>query len=453
MLMARKKPTAPLNPPAAARRWAAGALLVVLAAAGCGADALSIASGADGNTTTAGGNGNTIASTGGNGILITNDKLAVQGLTALPLYGCVASDYYGTINVGGSDFQLLIDSGSSTTAVAADTCSACSALSPLYDLAGSTQQLTATTQYGDNSSWQGTIYTDAVAANANGVALTPTVNVSFAAITQESNFFTSSLCPGPNTATNGYQGILGLGPDTLLEAHTTSWMDAVSQNAGKLANDAYAVQLCDTGGRMWFGGYDPTFVAGDAHYTPMVQTGSVGQYYGAKVADMQFAGTSLGLSSSTLGSMVVDTGTSAFILPVSVFTKYATALSANANFKANFPSTSSSNSILYTGQCVQSAKGLSPDELDAVLPTVGISFPSVDGKSTFTLTLKASESYLFAAELGGGQYAYCSVMTYTSGLPIFGGAMMREHVVVFDRANEQIGFVPQAPCNAPLPTL
>ena len=86
-----------------------------------------------------------------------------------------------------------------------------------------------------------------------------------------------------------------------------------------------------------------------------------------------------------------------------------------------------------------------------MLPTVGISFPSVDGKSTFTLTLKASESYLFSVDLTGGEYAYCSVMTYTSGLPILGGAMMREHVVVFDRANEQIGFVRQAPCNSPLP--
>jgi len=167
---------------------------------------------------------------------------------------------------------------------------------------------------------------------------------------------------------------------------------------------------------------------------------------------MQFAGTSLGLSSSALGSTVVDTGTSAFILPQAVFEKYAVALSADANFKANFPAKGTNDSILYSGWCQPSALGLSPSQLDAVLPTVGISFPGADGTGVFTLTLKASESYLFALEeSSSGDYYYCSVMDYTSGIPILGSAMMREHVVVFDRANEQIGFVRQAPCNSPLP--
>ncbi len=423
------------------------------ATAGCGSsptasDSATSATPAAGSTT-AGGTGTNATSSTNFG---SSDRLAVKGLSSLALTGCVPSDYVAPMMVGGTEFQLLIDSGSSSTALAASSCSACSALSPLYDLShGTSTNLTASTQYGDNSGWQGTIYSDTVAASVGTTALTPPVTVNIVAITQESSFFTSSLCPGNNTAANSYQGILGLGPDTLLEPHTTSWMGAV-QTSGKLSNNAYAVQICDYGGRIWFGGYDPNYISGNPQYTPMVQTGAAGQYYSVNVADMQFAGKSLGLSSSSLGSTVVDTGTSSFIVPTTVFEKYATGLSADANFKANFPSSGSNSSILYSGGCTSSSLNLTPDEIDAALPSIGISFPTTDGQSSFTLTLKPTESYLYAVKLTSGGFAYCSSMTYSSSLAIFGNSMMREHVVVFDRDNELVGFVPQAPCGSGYPT-
>lgn len=434
----------------APQSWATRAAVVAMVMVGgvsCGSDS-AVSSGAASSTTTS---TNTVSTTSA-GPYATDDKLAVKGLTALPLSGCVSSDFYGPVTVGNTEFQLLIDSGSSSTAVAAQSCTECSALSPLYDTShGTTQSQAVTTQYGDNSSWSGLIYTDTVAALSGNVALTSPVDVSFAAITQATSFFTTSMCPGNNDANNSYQGILGLGPDTLLEPHTTSWMDALKSNK-PLSNDAFAVQICDMGGRMWFGGYDPNYISGEPLYTPMVQTGTAGEYYGVKVADMQLGGTSLGLSSSVLGTTVVDTGTSAFIVPTTVFEKIATSLLANANFKANFPADNKSDSIIYTGGCAVSAKDLTPAEVDAALPTMGISFPNSTGSGTISLELKATESYIYSVDVSTGGYAYCFSMTYSPSTAIFGNTMMRSHIVVFDRANEQVGFVPQAPCLSGLPT-
>jgi hypothetical protein len=376
------------------------------------------------------------------------DFMAVTGLNPLPLSGCVYSVYAGNFNIGTDTFQLLVDSGSSTTAVAGSACTTCSALTPLY-LTDRVTPVGASVdaKYGDMSGWSGPVYRDVMGASAQGGMVTPQVPVDFAAMNEETDFFTESVCPGTNNATNAYQGILGLGPDVLLLDNTTSYLAAIKA-AGTFKNDAFAVQLCDKGGQMWFGGYDPSAVSGDAVYTPMVPQSRKdleSNYYGVSMRDMQVNGKSLGLDTAALGTSVVDTGTSAFLVSATAYQKLVVAIAADPNFKAHF-----SSKLIYQQSCDSSSK--SPRELDAILPTLGVTMPGETAGSTFTLTLKATESYLFGFKIDDSHYYYCSALTVSSQ-NILGAAMMRNHVVVFDRDNDRVGFVPQTSCSPDLPIL
>src|SRR4029079_19517236 len=106
----------------------------------------------------------------------------------------------------GQTFALDVDTGSTTIGVAGASCTACTGLSPLYaPVAASTDDMkTASTQYGDGSTWAGEIFTDMVALGS----VMPQVGVGFVNITGESGFFDGNQ--------NLYQGIFGLGPSLLL---------------------------------------------------------------------------------------------------------------------------------------------------------------------------------------------------------------------------------------------
>ncbi|RZJ13778.1 MAG: hypothetical protein EOP39_00005 [Rubrivivax sp.] len=63
-----------------------------------------------------------------------------ESLAALPLTGCSISEYTAPVRIGDQSFDLLLDTGSSTTAVAAGACANCTNITPRYQAYGTTPE-------------------------------------------------------------------------------------------------------------------------------------------------------------------------------------------------------------------------------------------------------------------------------------------------------------------------
>lgn len=373
---------------------------------------------------------------------------ALSTLANKALSGCVLSDYFVSMELGTQVFDLLVDSGSTTTAVAASDCSNCN-ITPSYTGAvGVKQSGSAEALYGDNSGWNGSIWLDNMQVLGNdSTELTPQVKARFAAMDSQTSFFTATSCTP--SATVEYQGILGLGPNDLLQKGTDSFLSAVAASK-QLAHDAFAVQMCDLDGHIWFGGYEESSVTGQPFFAPLVTdktTTGAEYYYAVDVESLAVAGQDVGLTSSDLGPMIVDTGTSGLYLTSSGFKALNQRLQASAGFKANFPA-----NLLTSGNCYTAAKATTREALDAALPTLTLGIRGEDG--TGQLTLNASESYLMVSHLeGSDSLLYCPVVAATKSVPIIGASAMRRHVVIFDRDNARVGFAPQTTCGTELPEM
>ncbi|HLK10367.1 MAG TPA: pepsin-like aspartic protease [Candidatus Binatia bacterium] len=354
------------------------------------------------------------------------------GLTNLPLAGCASAGYTAGVTLGGSQtFALVIDSGSTTLAVASAQCAQCAGLSPLYSpgpTAADTGLTTAST-YGDGSSWSGHVFDDLVAAST-----APSVRMAFAAIDAQSSFFVPAQCtfvPVPNSS----QGILGLGGPGLAATGTDAYVTTLAASA---VPDTFAVQLCGVGGRLWLGGYDPAAATAPPKYTPLVATSP---YYAVTVSDLLLGGTSLGFGAATFGDTLVDTGTTQLLVPASVYTALTTAVAGTAVFQQNFGSAS----WFGAGTCNKPAQHLTKAQLDQMLPALTLAFPTGTPGTTFSVTLPATDSYLLQQDDTLGQAYYCPGIG-ASTLTILGANALHTLLTVFDPAGSRIGFAPQQGC-------
>lgn len=374
----------------------------------------------------------------------------VEGLADLPLTGCVDDGYVARVNFGGVGYAMLVDSGSSTTALAAVTCTNCS-VAPKYPMAGRKTFGSIASQYSDGSGWNAATVYDV--ASAAPEATDGNWLMAFGAITaQQNNFFRASTCSGA-TAASAYQGILGLAPQSGASAGTTAFLDA-AVTANALVYDAFAIGLCDRGGRIWLGGYDPASVAAPPVFTPMLSPSKAGNYYGIAIDDLALGADSLGQSSFALGAALVDSGTSGLYLPLQAYAALAAGLLGNPNFTALF-----GRNTLFArsaSACAAPSQNLSPQQIDAALPPLRLTLPRVGSGETVTLSLSASQSYLTAAQQNtsaGTRYAYCTGAYPTARTTVLGAAALRGLVVVFDRSAGQVGFAAQVGCSATLPLL
>lgn len=373
----------------------------------------------------------------------------VVGLSALGLNGCVQSDYTAQVTLGGQSFSMLLDSGSTTTAVATPQCANC-LVTPTYT-PGSTavdQARTAQAAYGDGTGWQGKVYMDTLLAGTTQRALTPVTTMRVAAITKDTDpnqpFFTGSTC-GQSFDKSAYQGILGLGPTDLALNYTDSFMDKVAAT-GKLTYDAFAVNLCDLGGQMWFGGFNPTAVTQAPNFTPMVTKNAEGNYYAIAIDDLLVGSTSVGLSSDALGPAVVDTGTAVYVMSQPAFMATTALIEADAKFLEHFP-----KGFFAAGTCAASAQGASAAVVGSALPSITLTMPSGGSLSGMEVTMSATKSYLLP-RLESTGLVFCPTLAI-GGTTVLGSSFMRGQVLVFDREHEQIGFAPEAACDGTLPRL
>ncbi len=93
------------------------------------------------------------ASTGGDGL--------PPGVTAVTLTSNQGLAFSGSAKIGGQLEQVILDTGSTTLAVAGSTCSNCG-VSPEYTPGASAtdQHMMGSSQYADNSGWSGEIFQD-----------------------------------------------------------------------------------------------------------------------------------------------------------------------------------------------------------------------------------------------------------------------------------------------------
>jgi hypothetical protein len=357
-----------------------------------------------------------------------------SGVVAVALSSCVPTVYTLPAIVGGSQmFQFVLDTGSTSLGVAATGCS-CGGVSPVYTPGATAvdQKQTASSQFGTGS-WNGEIYQDSVSLGSSLTAPTKLV-----AISSESNFFEPLMC---DSKSGGMQGLVGFGPSAAAVTGTNGFFDQYV--ATNNVPDVFAIQLCETEGTLWLGGFDPASMTAPPQYTPLAADVSSTYYYTVNLASITVNGTSVAVGSGgQLPDSVVDTGTSEFLLNSTAYNGLTAALQSDAMFSqlfgaSFFPAVNSQN--LACKSLTQTKA-----QLDAALPVLTLTFGSSPGISVKAV---ATESYLFNV---GGEW--CSALlgadqnTLGPLAGIMGSPVLRSNVVIFDRAQKRIGFAPHTPC-------
>jgi hypothetical protein len=214
---------------------------------------------------------------------------------SFPLVSVEGITYTTNITLGGSQkFDVVLDTGSTTLAVAGTNCSNCG-VTPAYapGSTGSDQHSTSSAEYGDQSMWQAENFSDTVAITGDS-----SLTMRFASITSQTGFFRQGV---PS------EGILGMGGDALASPGTDAY---IAERTKSSFGDNFAVSLCVGDGTLWFGAPDKSREASAEAYTPLVQITSEPSYYAVDVSSAGIGSASLGIS----GDAVVDTGTSIMVL-------------------------------------------------------------------------------------------------------------------------------------------
>ena len=366
------------------------------------------------------------------------------GVAHLRMSGCSQHDYFAMVSVGGDTFSLLLDSGSTMMAVANASCADCGDADRYHAATGRDTGVAVSSKYADGSGWSGSVFSDQVAMGAAGARVTKQVPVKFAAIKDADAFFTGGSCQVRKDLQ--FDGILGLGPDTLLRKNTTSLLTSLAASH-TLAADVFSLRTCNIGGDIWFGGYDPGVLTGELRYTQLVTAGQAAHYYGIDIDGLQLGGRALPLTASEIGPMVVDNGTSGLLLSEPAYDAVVDTLMHDRAFLRHFPA-----EMFHGGSCPQSARGAGPAEIDAALPKLTFVLPDSEG-GTFAVELTATGSYLQPLLADDGDVYYCpQIAPAAEGVPpLYGNAAMRQHVVVFDREASRVGFATHEGCPDALP--
>jgi hypothetical protein len=409
-------------------------LLACLAAAGCGSSASSSGDHdtADSGTelVEAGVDSGHVEDTGAS----DSGEQAEAGpqVLAIPIASCTGDSYAASVTIGGTQhFELLLDTGSTTLAVASNTCTNCTNIMPLYTPGATAkdQNQMATATYGSGT-WTGEIYQDTVV-----VGTSPSIPDKLVAIDSET-VLPPVQC---NSSPNSIQGILGFGPAAAASAGTTGFFEQLVATTGM--PNVFATQLCDTGGTLWLGGYDVTATTGPVQYTPKATTGLANVYHQVTLASVTVGGMTVPVSTATPSA--VDTGTSVFLVGSTPYAALSAAIQANATFTqifgaGFFPAVSASPAPNCKAGITQTKA-----QLDAMLPPLTLTMGS---SPAIEVQAVATESYLMNIEgewctgmLGYdfGQYPLASIM---------GAALLKSNVVVFDQVQNRIGFAPHATC-------
>ena len=341
--------------------------------------------------------------------------------------GAAFADYSVSVRIGTQYFELIVDSGSSTFAVAASAENG--ECSTYYT--GTCDGATVSTQYGSGN-WSGSACSGVAVQMAGADAGKP----AFAGITTETNFFND--CNGQNAINS--QGIVGMGYSGLISekqqvAGFVPLFDSVRQ-ASQLQN-IFALQCCGwTGstssgtGTLTLGGYDETLFTGSLAWTPIYRELYYCVNMTSPAAPSSYAYDYNGEGEEEVNGIpdcntIIDSGTSAlvFVEPI-----YDTIVDSISNALSNAGG---------DGSCVR----------ESDLPSLPCVKLELDGG----VTLSVPPSLYFQPVPGSTCRQF--LISKGSAPNIIGQAMMEAYYTVFDRGNKRVGFAPIAGCGSEQPDL
>ena len=369
-----------------------------------------------------------------------SDEIFINGFEtpgiAIPLSSPNGADfeYTAQVTIGDQTFAMTIDTASTTLGVAGHGCSGCTGATPLYSPSASA---TSTGQHGssmyaDGTGWSGPIYSDTIGLG-NGSA---SVSLKFVDIDKANGFFSGE---------NDYQGILGLGPSQNAVSNTDGYFPTA---VGAGTNNILSFDLCDnTGdnaGTMWLGGDGG---ATKTQYTPLVPISINNPFYAFNVDALSLGETVVvSDAAATFSQPVLDTGTSLFYVPTSVYHSFETTLEVSSGFQTVFGNKTFASSGANAG-CVQ-AIGVTDADVESNLPSISLSLPRVtSGQPDFVITAPALDTYIY----NGGDGFYCLAIQDggTQDPSTFGEAFMQAFHTVIDISGNRVGFAPPTTCVAP----
>ncbi|KAI9145435.1 aspartic peptidase domain-containing protein [Paraphysoderma sedebokerense] len=328
----------------------------------------------------------------------------------VPLTDYMNAQYFAEISIGtpAQTFSVVMDTGSSNLWVPSTHCSsiACwlhrrfdSSKSSTFRENGTEFQI----RYGSGS--------------LEGIISSDVVTVGDLAI-QSQDFGESTKEPGIAFAVGKFDGIMGLGYDTIsVQGVVPPFYNMINQ---KLIKDpVFSFWLGDVnkgteGGELVFGGSDPARYTGSLHYAPIVRKG----YWEVKVDTLRFGDTDLKLTNHTAA---IDTGTSLIAAPKEEAEMINTKIGAKKNFMGQ-----------YTVDC----------NLVASMPSITFVFNGKD----FVL---APQDYILkvsAGPIGGGGDSCISGFMGIDMPPalgklwIVGDVFLRRYYTVYDLGKNRVGF-------------
>ena len=339
----------------------------------------------------------------------------------------------------GSAFLVIVDTGSSDTALAGAGCASCADVSPRYS-PGSAAKDTGQRdefEYANGDGWAGEVYTDTVGLGDDS----PNVKLNLVDITTQDSFF---YVP-PGSASAAFQGVLGLGRDALLGWGTTAFMDAIV-DAGVARK--IGIEMCPTGGTLWLGGVDTTHAASALQYTPLIQSHRNSNFYAVGMTGMALGSAELG-TASEFEDPIIDTGTSSFYIPDSSETALISAINSSAAFQTLFPGQTLTNpaSSVENAGCVAAAPTTTDQMVDDMLPPLAYSFDAADEGGTITVQSRALTSYF--VDVGNSEYCLVIFGGANDGDVVLGDTFLHAFVTEIDVANNRVGFAPNAHCPPP----
>lgn len=229
---------------------------------------------------------------------------------SVPVSNQVVS-YIATVGVGSpaTDFDLIVDTGSSNTWVGAGKAFVKTSTSV------STGNRVAVT-YGSGS-FSGTEFTDTVTLSSSLVITKQSIGVA-----------------STSTGFDGVDGIIGIGPTDLTEdtVAKTSTVPTVTDNLfSQKTTSAHSVAVsfepttsdAVTNGELTFGGTDSSKFTGSITFVPITSTSPASEFWGINES-INFGGTNI--LSSTAG--IVDTGTTLILIATNAFSAYEKATGA-----------------------------------------------------------------------------------------------------------------------------
>ncbi|CZT13038.1 probable aspartic proteinase precursor [Rhynchosporium agropyri] len=332
---------------------------------------------------------------------------AINGLTSLDtsLVGSgvvtnIIQGYLAPVSIGGNIWNLVVDTGSSTTWCGAqERCE--------RTATGTSTGNSVTVRYGSGS-FSGTEYID---------------EVSFGGLTVTSQSIGAAFSA---TGFQGTDGILGLGPIglTVNTVAATSTVPTFMNNLKaqrSITTEVLGVSFRSVSGRdtssdngvLTLGGVDTSQYTGPLTYFPKLQTGAAARHWGISIAKFTYG--SVTLQSSATG--IVDTGTTLIYIPDSAYNAFLAA----------------------SGGRTDSVSGLASF---TTKPTsnFGVTF----GSTTYTLTpdqyLIPTAQYSFFGVASGKYYALISAGGLSGVNCLIGLKFLEHYYSVYDETNSRIGF-------------